>query len=218
MLLNQAIANQQNLYADIQVQIDELLEKQRQIQAHLQRLGSVESQMESAAALVQEAIASINEVCPDELQQYRELITSMFTNPVGLLNPKTTPSTEIDPDFPGDDDPTPPTSPTPSTDKVDETNSAAVEAVVEVVSEVVTDSNDRDVEQIMEMIARISWQEFKSIASKRGVKVVGRSKTDVTKDFRRMLENADAQTISTIRGAITAAQQKNLPSQQSKAA
>ncbi len=51
MLLNDARATQQSLYAEIQAQIDARQEKQREIQAYLQRLGSVESKMESAAAL-----------------------------------------------------------------------------------------------------------------------------------------------------------------------
>ena len=57
MLLNQVIASQQEIYAGIQNQIEQLQEKQRHIQAYLQQLGSVESQMVSAAQMVQEAIA-----------------------------------------------------------------------------------------------------------------------------------------------------------------
>ena len=57
MFLNQVIASQQEIYAGIQNQIEQLQEKQRHIQAYLQQLGSVESQMVSAAQMVQEAIA-----------------------------------------------------------------------------------------------------------------------------------------------------------------
>jgi len=86
MLLNQAINAQQNTYAQIQVQIEALQEQQRQIQAYLQRLGSIESKMESAAQLMQEAIADIRETCPDELPVYQELITGFFGNaPVAFL-------------------------------------------------------------------------------------------------------------------------------------
>lgn len=87
MLLNQIISNQHALYAEIQAQIESLQEQQRQIQAHLQRLGSVESKMESAAQLVAEAIAEINAVCPDELTNYQHTITSLFdSGPIAQLS------------------------------------------------------------------------------------------------------------------------------------
>jgi hypothetical protein len=99
MLLTQLIDQQQSTYAQIQVQIEALQEQQRQIQAYLQRLGSVESQMVSAAQVIQEAIASINEVCPDELASYKELISGLFNKPLAAL--------------PGNDDDPEPTDPTP---------------------------------------------------------------------------------------------------------
>jgi hypothetical protein len=87
MLLSSLIQNQQSIYTDIQIQIDSLQEKQREIQAFLQKLGSVESQMLSATQMVQEAIASIREVCPDELANYRETIDSLFGDaPIASLN------------------------------------------------------------------------------------------------------------------------------------
>jgi hypothetical protein len=86
MLLSTAIQTQQNSYAEIQVQIEALQEQQRQIQAYLQRLGSIESKMESAAQLMQEAIADIREACPDELPGYKQLISGFFQdNPVAFL-------------------------------------------------------------------------------------------------------------------------------------
>jgi hypothetical protein len=88
MLLATLTANLQASYADIQVQIEQLQEQQRLIQAQLQRVGSVESKMESAAALVAEAISEIREVCPDEIDNYRLTITSLFGGaPVAQLTP-----------------------------------------------------------------------------------------------------------------------------------
>jgi hypothetical protein len=88
MLLATLTANLQNQYATIQVQIEALQEQQRLIQAQLQRVGSVESKMESAAALVAEAISEIREVCPDEIDNYRLTITSLFGDaPVAQLAP-----------------------------------------------------------------------------------------------------------------------------------
>jgi hypothetical protein len=78
MLLATLTANLQSSYADIQIQIEALQEQQRLIQAQLQRIGSVESKMESAAALVAEAIAEIREVCPEELNAYKEVVSGLF--------------------------------------------------------------------------------------------------------------------------------------------
>ena len=78
MLLNQAIACQQELYAQVQAQIEILQEKQREIQANLQKLGSVESKMESAVHVLLEAVAEIIEHCTGEMQQYQELVNGVF--------------------------------------------------------------------------------------------------------------------------------------------
>lgn len=86
MLLEALQTKLTNQYQEIQEQIDRLQETQREIQAHLQRLGSVESKMESAAKLVTEAITGITEECPDEMASYQETINNLFPNkPVALL-------------------------------------------------------------------------------------------------------------------------------------
>ena len=88
MLLTTLTTNLQSSYADIQVQIEALQEQQRLIQAQLQRVGSVESKMESAASLIAEAIAEIREVCPEELVAYREVISGLFDGtPVAQIEP-----------------------------------------------------------------------------------------------------------------------------------
>ncbi|OKH41131.1 hypothetical protein NIES2101_34725 [Calothrix sp. HK-06] len=78
MLLQELINSQQQAYANIQQQIEYLQEQQRQIQAHLQQLGSVESQMLSAVQMMQEAISAINAHCPDELENYKQLVVGLF--------------------------------------------------------------------------------------------------------------------------------------------
>ena len=85
MLLSNLIASHQETYADIQAKIDELQEQQRKIQAYLQQLGSVESQMVSAVQMLQEAIFSINEVCPDQLAEYQQTVAGLFSSPVAML-------------------------------------------------------------------------------------------------------------------------------------
>lgn len=88
MLLSTLTANLQANYATIQAQIEVLQEQQRQIQAQLQRLGSVESKMESAAALIMEAIADIREVCPEELPGYKQVVTGLFGKAIALIQPE----------------------------------------------------------------------------------------------------------------------------------
>lgn len=125
-MLLQSLTNQlQSDYAAVQVQIEELQEQQRLIQAQLQRIGSVESKMESAAALVMEAIADIKEVCPKELAGYKTTILSLFTDAPSPALPAVKPEpTEPAPE------PTPePTEPTePTGDTVDVTATTEPEA------------------------------------------------------------------------------------------
>lgn len=85
MLLSKLISQYQETYADIQARIEDLQEQQRKIQAHLQQLGSVESQMVSAVQMLQEAIHSINEVCPDQLAEYQQTVVGLFSSPVAML-------------------------------------------------------------------------------------------------------------------------------------
>lgn len=86
MLLQQLISSQQQVYARVQDQIEQLQEQQRQIQAHLQQLGSVESQMVSAVQMLQEAIASINQHCPGELENYKNIVVGLFgSSPIAQL-------------------------------------------------------------------------------------------------------------------------------------
>ena len=85
MLLSNLIASHQETYADIQAKIEDLQEQQRKIQAYLQQLGSVESQMVSSVQMLQEAIHSINEVCPDQLAEYQQTVAGLFSSPVAML-------------------------------------------------------------------------------------------------------------------------------------
>ena len=78
MLVSNLIASYQESYADIQAKLDELQQQQKEIQAYLQQLDSVESQVASALQMLQEAIAAVNEVCPDRLATLEETITGLF--------------------------------------------------------------------------------------------------------------------------------------------
>lgn len=85
MLLSTLTASLQSDYANLQSQIEAMQESQRQIVDKLQQVGAVESKMQTAVLALQEAIASINEVCPEELGAYQETINSLFQAPVAIL-------------------------------------------------------------------------------------------------------------------------------------
>ncbi len=85
MLLKNLIQDLQGSYIGIQKQIDALQEQQREIQAQLQKVGSVESKMLAAAQSLQAAIADINDACPEQLTQFKETINGLFVNPVAAL-------------------------------------------------------------------------------------------------------------------------------------
>ena len=136
MLLATLTANLQASYAAIQSQVESLQEQQRLIQAQLQRVGSVESKMESAAALVAEAIAEIREVCPDELNSYQQTIASLFDDaPIAQLTPAADETTSTDELNPA------PVEPEPS---------------IEVQAEVIEVEADVTVEQLMQQADAIS--------------------------------------------------------------
>ncbi|MBD2667271.1 hypothetical protein [Richelia sinica] len=181
MLLNQVIASQQELYSDIQIQIEQLQEKQRHIQAYLQQLGSVESQMVSAAQMVQEAIASIREICPDELINYQATINALFGNaPVAQLTASIDPQTEVEPH------PTP-VEPQPETD--DQIVDVIVEA--ETVKHLETDKDDL-IQKIENYAATMTWNGYKKYVSSYPVGNISKAtKADIQSIFKQYLASLD---------------------------
>ncbi len=180
MLLNQIISNQHALYAEIQAQIESLQEQQRQIQAHLQRLGSVESKMESAAQLVAEAIAEINAVCPDELANYEQTITSLFgSEPIAQLSAG------------NDEPPTPPTTPAPQTTLLPiPNNDDAIETTAVVVPDeiIVVTATDFTPTESKEVVSesskepdytRLSWQQLQKLAAANNISPRGKKRPEI---------------------------------------
>jgi hypothetical protein len=149
MLLSTLIAAQQETYAAIEIQIQILQEKQREIQAFMQQLGSVESKMVSAAQLVQEAIASINEVCPDELNNYKQLITGLFNAPIASL-----PSGDDEPD------PTPPADSEPAPEVEEE----GTEVTVEVQALTLVGATSL-IEEIKQEAIAMTWKDLRQYMS-----------------------------------------------------
>ena len=180
MLLNQAIATQQSLYSEIQSQIDALQEKQREIQAYLQRLGSVESKMESAALLLQEAVSEIQNTCPEELQQYQDLITGLFTaKPVAHLEASIEEPTQE----------TAPETPTPGDSSVDSTidSNPVITVTSKVVDENLPDTTTEPKEvankPIEKDFSRLSWTSLQKFAARHGISPKGRKRSDVEKEL-----------------------------------
>lgn len=161
MLLTSLIGSFQNQYADIQAQIEELQEQQRKIQAYLQQLGSVESQMVSAVQMLQEAIASINEVCPDQLAEYQETVVGLFSVPVAALEAS-------------QPEPQPETQPDPNPEPSQPDNVAAFPKTIDVTADVTaTNATETEPKQeqeeviqtILEYTAKMGWNEYKKYIS-----------------------------------------------------
>lgn len=83
MYLAQLIQESQNQIASWEAEIAELQSKILAKQQDLQVYGSVQEAMKSADLQLINAIKMLDQVCPDELPGYQELITSRFnaTNP-----------------------------------------------------------------------------------------------------------------------------------------
>jgi hypothetical protein len=167
MLLATLTANLQSNYAQIQSQIEALQEQQRLIQAQLQRVGSVESKMESAAALVAEAIAEIRDVCPEELTSYQEVISGLFcSQPIAQIQAGTDIATESNPE----ENPVPPQGDEPT-----------IEVVTQEVSEQEADkptievSHQATARSLHKQPARsLQW-----LASKRGIDHAGLKRHEI---------------------------------------
>ncbi|MFB2878551.1 hypothetical protein [Floridanema aerugineum] len=108
MLLQHRLNEIQSVVSGYQAQIDELNAKISALQAHAQKVGSVEAAMESAVQQLQTAIAMVNQVCPDELPEFKDVINSQFGDaPIAELPAANETTDSIEP--------TEPTAPTAST-------------------------------------------------------------------------------------------------------
>ncbi|NER45755.1 MAG: hypothetical protein F6J92_03520 [Symploca sp. SIO1A3] len=170
MLLAQLTESLQQQFNQLQVQIEQLQEQQRLIQAQLQRVGSVESKMESAAVLVQEAIAEINDVCPEELDNYQQTVNSLFTNVTAQL-PSSDDDDFVDPEesltegdyFEGEQS---------NGNGNGHHDATQFDLIVEVESQEV----DQVTSEAEELLYSLKWQELLRIASEHGINTKGLKK------------------------------------------
>lgn len=78
MLLNNIQNKTQTQIDSIQDQIDTLLQQQREWQAYLQKLGSVESVMASGLEQIRTAITLLHKFAPSELGNYQKAVNELF--------------------------------------------------------------------------------------------------------------------------------------------
>lgn len=154
--------------------------KQREIQAYLQQLGSIESQMVSAAQMIQEAVASIREVCPDELENYQATINALFGgSPIAQLTASVDPQTENE---------------TPSTPVEPEDSQ-----VIDVVSTVETSEPDATalIEEIKCLSAEMSWNDYRKFVNSYPLpqRIVKKSKDEVRAIFEQFLGNCQTEAL-----------------------
>ena len=173
MLLQHRLNEIASHISGYQSQIDELNAKIAALQAHAQRVGSVEAVMESAVQQLQTAIAMINQVCPDELAEFKDVINEQFGTPVAELPAA---DTEVEPEPPA---PTSPNSP-----EVFDSWEAAEAVIMETEPNTVIDPTegvipDGEGEATKPEWADLNWQEFVRYAASKGIKTKGKKRGDI---------------------------------------
>lgn len=170
MLLQHRLNEIQSVIAGYQSQIDELNAKIAALQAHAQKVGSVEAAMESAVQQLQTAIAMINQVCPDELAEFKDIIDEQFGTPVAEL-PAAADTTDVEPETA----PTNPDAPEASDSR------EATEATIQSVEAInLTDAiPDGEGEATKPEWNDLSWQEFVKYAASKGIKTKGKKRGDI---------------------------------------
>lgn len=108
MLLQHRLDEINSIINGYQVQIEQLQSQIQSLQAHAQKVGSVEAAMESAVSQLQVAINMVNSVCPDELNQFSQVVVSQFEVSADAPQLQAVETiAEVIPDEPTSDAPTP---------------------------------------------------------------------------------------------------------------
>ena len=189
MLLSNLIASHQEAYADIQAKIEELQEQQRKIQAYLQQLGSVESQMVSAVQMLQEAIFSINEVCPDQLAEYQQTVAGLFSSPVAMLESS---------------QPEPQSEPTPNPEPEQPSNVVQFpsNATVDVEPTVTEDDSAELIKNILDKTDSMDWNGYRKFVNLHQLRIHQQKRPAVREVFVTYLESRDADELRRMIAAI----------------
>lgn len=175
MLLQHRLNEIQSVISGYQAQIDELNNKISALQSHAQKVLSVEQSMESAVAQLQTAISMVNQVCPDELSAFQDVINNQFGDaPIAELPPANDTTDSVEPT-----EPTAPTNPP-------ETTAEAPTVDVET-SE--TDNKKIDSSEQKPEWYGLSWQKFKTYAKNKGINTKGKTKAEIELKLLSLLTN-----------------------------
>lgn len=78
MLLNELQATLQTSYQDVQAQIEALQQIQKQILDKMQSVGSVESELEGALALLAKGLRHAKKVCPEQIDRIKQINLDLY--------------------------------------------------------------------------------------------------------------------------------------------
>lgn len=105
MLFNELQATLQDNYQDVQKQIEALQEVQKQILDKMQSVGSVESEIEGALALLAKGLRHAKEVCPEQIDRIKQINLNLYDQETpalpeieGTVKENDDPDLDTDPD------------------------------------------------------------------------------------------------------------------------
>jgi len=174
MYLQQLIEQSQSAIANWEAQIAELQAKILEMQQQIQIYGSVQETMKSADLQLINALRMLNQVCPEEISSFRDLVVSRFDNG------------EVEAIAPGNDDPAP-TEPAPQSEDPspsstsDGVETEASDQTIDVPAvEVESASKNGKVKAVsLEELSKLDWDAVRKLAKICGINTKGMKRYDV---------------------------------------
>lgn len=169
MLLNDLQKALEIQYSELQEQINLLQEEQKRVQAKMQQVGSVESKIESALALLSEGLRDAREVCPDQIELVKKANLSLYDDrvlPLPVVEETTEEAVEVEVEETEIDDFIPPVEFEDEEDEIDET--------VEV-EELQPQEQEQDNPTASELEAALSFKQLRSLAKDKDINAGGKA-------------------------------------------
>lgn len=166
MLLNDLQKALEIQYSELQEQINLLQEEQKRVQAKMQQVGSVESKIESALALLSEGLRDAREICPDQIELVKKANLSLYDDrvlPLPVVEETTEEAVEVEVEETEIDDFIPPVE---FEDEIDET--------VEV-EELQPQEQEQDNPTASELEAALSFKQLRSLAKDKDINAGGKA-------------------------------------------
>lgn len=168
MLLNDLQKALEIQYSELQEQINLLQEEQKRVQAKMQQVGSVESKIESALALLSEGLRDAREVCPEQIELVKKVNLSLYETddrvlPLPVVEETTEEAVEVEVGETEIDDFIPPVE---FEDEIDET--------VEV-EELQPQEQEQDNPTASELEAALSFKQLRSLAKDKDINAGGKA-------------------------------------------